>query len=334
MTKIQKEQATSIWCGDWIQVKSPLPFSLKWVNSYLIPGDGGYTLIDPGLHTPEAVQAWRAVLEQFHIKWHDIAQIVLTHQHPDHYGLAGWFQERTEAPVVMSRLAHNYARRLWGGSRQFDQALTELFGSHGMPEQMLQEIDRHLLSFVSLVSPQPVVQYLDESDGKLVIGDAEWQTIPTPGHASGHLCFYERKERRMFCGDQVLPDITPNISLLPGDDPNPLHSFLQSLELLGSYDVELAFPGHRDPFMNFTERTVELRRHHDRRLERISAWLQLPLNAFEVCIRMFGERVAENAHHLRFAMAETLAHLHYLHVRGSLRTEMTMNGTIQYQTTK
>ncbi len=35
---------TTEWPEGWIQVKVPLPFSLRWVNSYLIPEEtGGYT---------------------------------------------------------------------------------------------------------------------------------------------------------------------------------------------------------------------------------------------------------------------------------------------------
>ncbi|MFH5182184.1 MBL fold metallo-hydrolase [Paenibacillus sp. TAB 01] len=82
------------------QLKVPLPFPLRWVNSYLIRGSGGYTLIDPGLHTETSVQFWEAALHSLHIDYRDIEQIVLTHHHPDHYGLTGWFQERSGAPVA------------------------------------------------------------------------------------------------------------------------------------------------------------------------------------------------------------------------------------------
>ncbi len=36
------------------QVKVPPPFPLRWVNAYLVRGSQGYTVIDPGLHTPDA----------------------------------------------------------------------------------------------------------------------------------------------------------------------------------------------------------------------------------------------------------------------------------------
>lgn len=105
---------TVSWQEGWLQVKVPVPFSLKWVNSYLIPEEQGYTLIDPGLRTDEAIQVWDKVLQHHNLEWRNVTRIILTHQHPDHYGLAGYVQERSGAPVFISRRAHDYAIRLWG----------------------------------------------------------------------------------------------------------------------------------------------------------------------------------------------------------------------------
>src|SRR5690242_10362131 len=96
------------------QVKVPLPFPLRWVNSYLVRGSEGYTVIDPGLHTPEAEELWLAVLQERGIAFEHVEQIVLTHHHPDHYGMAGWFQERTGAPVLLSETGQRQVQLLWG----------------------------------------------------------------------------------------------------------------------------------------------------------------------------------------------------------------------------
>lgn len=64
----------------------------------------------------------------------------------------------------------------------------------------------------------------------------------------------------MICGDAVLPQISPNVSLLPGSDPQPLQTFLQGLRELGSYPVSMAFPGHREPFTGFAHRVSVLAR--------------------------------------------------------------------------
>lgn len=301
-----------------MQVKVPLPFSLRWVNSYLIPDAAGYTLIDPGLHTDEAVQAWSESLHEQSISFDSIHTIILTHQHPDHYGLAGWFQERTGAPVYISELSYAYTQRLWGVDlgAEFAASLTELYAEQGMPQSVVEEIAPHLVSFVERVSPQPTVTFLKAGE-TMAIGDSEWHMIDSPGHARGQLCFYEPLKKWMLCGDQVLPNITPNISVVPGENHDQLQQFLDSLEELKGYEVELAFPGHRDPFTNFGERIVQLAAHHERRLLQIRELIQVePMTGYTLCMRLFGERIAGNTHNLRFAMSETLAHLFHLERQG------------------
>lgn len=314
----EKTVETTIWNDGWIQVKIPLPFSLKWVNSYLLPEqNGGYTLIDPGLRTEEAISAWEEVLSRHGIRVEQIIRIVLTHQHPDHYGLAGYFQELTGAPVYMSSRSHHYALRMWGEGSHLDDEFASLFAVHGMPAELTLAIKNNFAGFVNNVTPQPLVNYIEAGD-RLILGGLEWQLIDAPGHATGQLCFYEPINGWMLCGDQVLPRITPNVSIVPGEEEDPLHSFLMSLEDLRQYEVRMAFPGHRDPFAEFSRRIDELQQHHARRLDQMCDLLVKPLSAFEICEMTFGKRLRENPHNLRFGMAEILAHLYYLERRGRI----------------
>jgi glyoxylase-like metal-dependent hydrolase (beta-lactamase superfamily II) len=263
------------------------------------------------------------------IEWRDVVRIVLTHQHPDHYGLAGYIQEKSGAPVFITERSHRYARRLWGGGDEYGQSLRSLFLSHGMPAGLMRDINGNLASFVARVSPQPEVTYM-RAGGKLTMNDREWELIDAPGHAYGAVCLYDKSRRWMVCGDQVLPRITPNVSVVPGEEGDPLADFLGSLEQLQTYDVELALPGHRDPFPNFRERIGELRSFHARRLADMADRLsERPLTAFELCEAMFGSQLRGNPHNLRFAMAETLAHLYHLELRGSASTR-TESGLIRY----
>ncbi|SFI93697.1 Glyoxylase, beta-lactamase superfamily II [Paenibacillus sp. UNC496MF] len=303
-----------------VQVRVPLPFSLKWVNSYLLRDDRGYTLIDPGLHTAEAVASWEAVMAEHGVAFADIHTIVLTHQHPDHYGLAGWFQQRSGAPVRMSAEGCAYAERLWGadGGAAFKAELTALYARHGMPAEALATLGPHLDSFVAKVAPQPAVTFL-EAGQTVRMGGETWLAIDAPGHAGGQLVFYAASRKWMLCGDQVLPTITPNVSVVPGEDDRQLERFLASLRELARYDVELAFPGHREPFDRFAERAAELAAHHERRLAEIVGLLrEEPRTGYALCMRLFGERIAGDAHHLRFAMSETLAHVFHLEHGGRI----------------
>jgi glyoxylase-like metal-dependent hydrolase (beta-lactamase superfamily II) len=307
----------------WLQVKVPLPFSLKWVNAYLLPEQEGWTMIDPGLHTPETEDFWTEVLTERGIRWQDITTIVLTHHHPDHYGMAGWIQERTGATVYLSQVALESARRLWGEHETFSDELTEAFLQHGMFPEFMEDMKAHMRGFREKVSPQPSDIAILEPGRTFGMGGIEWDILIGEGHAPGHLIFYDSGSGRLLCGDQVLPDISPNIGWMPGGDPDPLGSFLVSLRQMLQLKVTMVFPGHRDPFPSYRQRIEELLEHHELRLMKIADIIgDEERSSFEVCELLFSPRLRSNTHQLRFALAETIAHLIQMERRGIVfRTE-------------
>ncbi|MFC5402131.1 MBL fold metallo-hydrolase [Cohnella soli] len=315
----------------WLQVKVPLPYSLKWVNAYLLPEMGNedglkreetcWTLIDPGLRTEEIERFWENVLGENRIEWGHIRSIVVTHHHPDHYGLAGWFQQKTGATVWMSQVALNYAERLWGVNETFSQELTNALIEHGLDAALIDDMLAHMSGFAAKVSPRPTdIQLLGVGE-TFRMGGIEWRIHGGEGHAPGHLLFHDAGSGQLLCGDQVLPDISPNIGWMPGGDPDPLGSFLDSLRQLEPLDVTFVYPGHRDPFRDYRGRVVELLEHHERRLRKMAELLtdgdDSDKSAFEVCELLFGARLRGNTHNLRFALAETIAHLEHMVRRGT-----------------
>lgn len=313
----------------FVQFRLPLPFSLKWVNVYLLSAEEGWTVVDPGLRTLEAEAAWEKLMDELGIGWRDIAKIVLTHHHPDHYGLAGWLQALSGAEVYLSETASRYAQQLWGEGETFSAELTDAFRAHGLPEPLCEDVLEHLDSVKRQVLPHPSRTTVVRSGELLRFGGAAWEPVGGEGHAPGHLAYYDPARRVMLCGDQVLPDITPNIGWMPGGDPDPLGSYLSSLDRMASLEVDYAYPGHREPFAGYGRRVEELAEHHARRLVRMEV-LGAELagadstgrfDAFAMCSALFGERIHGNAHNLRFAMAETIAHLERMAVAGTLIRE-------------
>ncbi|MBC8079716.1 MAG: MBL fold metallo-hydrolase [Gorillibacterium sp.] len=310
-----------------VRVLIPLPFPLRYVNSYLIEGPDGWTVIDPGLRTIEAETLWATVLSQMGISYPSIHQIILTHHHPDHCGMAGWLQDKTGAPVRMSAKGWEQARHMWGEDRSADGELLSLFHQHGMEFSLQGGMRDHLTSFLPQVRPLPHVTDL-KPDTEIQIGGDAWRVIETNGHAWGHLCFFQPGTREVFCGDHVLPRISPNISYTPGTDENPLASYFEALQRMASYEPLYAYPGHRDPFSSVGERTDELLRHHEQRLNRMQAMLATPTSAYDLSLRFFGKELT--IHTLRFAVAETIAHLIYLEQTGQVQREES-NRLIMYK---
>ncbi|HEX7057236.1 MAG TPA: MBL fold metallo-hydrolase [Bacilli bacterium] len=295
--------------GDLIQARIPLPFPLRWVNSYLVKGAAGYTLIDPGLHTGQALEAWRQIMAEVGCSFAEISAIVLTHHHPDHYGLAGWFQEQTGAPVFMSETGMRQADLLWGEERPLTDAIERLFLAHGMNAQLAEPLREHLESFVPLVSPRPQATCIGKGE-TIRIGNRNCLIMEHGGHAAGHLSFLDTATKEIFCGDQVLPQITPNISYIPGIDPDPLRTYLAGLRELSRLKAAVAYPGHREPFAGIAHRAEEIIQHHEQRLLNISGFMKNGATAYEICLAMFGANLS--LHQLRFALSETIAHMIYL----------------------
>jgi glyoxylase-like metal-dependent hydrolase (beta-lactamase superfamily II) len=309
------------------QVRVPLPFPLRWVNSYVIRGDEGCTIIDPGLRTADAELSWQTAMEEIGLTYESIKRIVLTHHHPDHIGLAGWFQEHTGAPVLLSAAGQRQVSYLWGEERRAPRELQEAFLLHGMDEQIASEIYTHMESFMEQVSPLPRITEIEE--GQIIqLGDRGFRTIHTPGHAFGHLSLFHAESGDLFCGDHVLPQITPNVGWLPGVDEDPLDSYLTSLARFAELPAKRIFPGHREPFTQLSERCMELIRHHEVRLDQLVEMVQTPRTTFEICREYFGNRLS--IHQLRFAMAETLAHMIRLRYAGRVE-EYTEQGIIYYR---
>src|SRR5919202_3248506 len=100
------------------QIKLPVPFTLKFVASYLVEGREGWTVIDPGFDYPPAREAWEAGAAEVGLDLdRGVERVIVTHLHPDHIGLARWLEERSGAPVWMLEGEIENARHVWDPER-------------------------------------------------------------------------------------------------------------------------------------------------------------------------------------------------------------------------
>lgn len=304
---------------DIFQVHLPLPFALNRVNCYLIRGADGWTIVDTGLNTPEGRAAWDTAFAALNLRPEDITQVILTHAHPDHFGMAGWFQEQTGVPVYLSPREADFARSVWLEGRMddgFEHHLTQL----GMPAGMAQTVAHGVASTGVMTHPHPTRLDIIQPGDEIQIGRRRFVLIHTPGHSDGQLILYDADDRLLLCGDHVLMKITPNIGLWPQSDPNPLGRFLASLRELKALDVRLALPGHKALITNWCGRLDELIAHHEERLQHTLAAVDGGASVYDAAQRIFTSGTF-TPHEWRFAMAETLAHLDYLERRGQARRD-------------
>jgi glyoxylase-like metal-dependent hydrolase (beta-lactamase superfamily II) len=310
--------------------------TLAYVNAYLIKGDGGFTLIDSGWNTEKTLHVLQESLSEIGADIKDINQIVITHIHPDHYGMAGRLKEITGATLIF----HDIEKDLIDSRYVNMEGLLEIMGrwltAHGVPAAEMAEIRDATVGLESYVKPAypDVTLYGGET---ITAGDYSFRVIRTPGHSSGHICLYEPDRKMLVSGDHILPTITPNIGAHPQAIDNTLGRYLQSLRELYQLDIELALPGHEKPFENPRERINELIKHHGERNREILAALEgKTATAYRIASEVtWGVDAAWHDlafFHKRLAICETLAHLIMLDSLGQIEN-ISRDGIIYYRQT-
>ncbi|MBU8908215.1 MBL fold metallo-hydrolase [Desertibacillus haloalkaliphilus] len=287
---------------------------MKYVYCYLFRSGNEAVLLDVGFNYPKAKEAWNDIFHELDLTPTQIKTIYLTHFHPDHSGLAGWMQELTGAPIYMHLIDIAMFKRVWEEDSTQSIKVGNMSLANGVPNQLSKDIVKHMDDLQKHVRPLPILTPLNDSH--VVIDGDTWEVIHTPGHSDGHICFYQKDEQLLLVGDHILDKITPNISLWPESDPNPLVHYLSSLEKVRQLDVRIALSAHGDIIEDVSTRIDELIRHHQSRLDGMLGAVQKS-TAYEVAKETFDYKTL-TPHQWRFAMAETLAHLEYLVNDGKL----------------
>jgi glyoxylase-like metal-dependent hydrolase (beta-lactamase superfamily II)/8-oxo-dGTP pyrophosphatase MutT (NUDIX family) len=174
-------------------------------NAYLV-GDNPAYLLDPG-PDDAAEQARLFDLLDERLRGGRLGGVVLTHQHPDHVGAAAACAARYRAPVVAHpKTAAALAGRVAVDRRLEDGATLDLGRApHGRPWRL--------------------------------------EALHTPGHAAGHLAFFEATYRLLFAGDMVSTMSSIIIAPPEGD----LALYLESLGRLRTLPTRLLLPAHGPP---------------------------------------------------------------------------------------
>jgi glyoxylase-like metal-dependent hydrolase (beta-lactamase superfamily II) len=296
----------------------PLPSSLNHINLWLLEDGDGVALVDTGIFSNTSKQVWESVFAGA-LKGRKVTRLIVTHAHPDHIGLAGWLTETHGIEMWISQTEWQMGRRF---SIEPGKILVEsgvaLFrrgGLAGEAEQMAQA------RMVTRVPSSPVPEaYRRLEDGMvLTIGGRAWRVIVGRGHAPEHCCLWCPELDLFIAGDQVLPKITPNVSLWPGrDDDDPLGSFLGTMNKLERTvpDSVLVLPSHNLPFHRLHTRLRQLRAHHADRMAEVVEACDAPKTAAELVPVLFRRKLDQRQ--MAFAMGEALAHLRYGVTTGAL----------------
>ncbi len=319
------------------QLKIPFPEGMeRFTNAYVIEGSKGNILVDCGWDSSEAVWAFREELRLERLSFDDINWIVVTHIHPDHFGLAAKLRELCGAKIVMHRLEASLIDSRYVDYRQLAEALENMLVSNGVPSEeaaRMREASALIARFVTPIHPDVLVE-----DGDTISnGTFQLEILHTPGHSPGHICLYDSRKRRLFCGDHVMFDAVPRIGVHPQSGSDPAGDYARSLNYVLEKPVSFVFPGHGPVFNSLTIRGEEILRRHAAMQRQIADVLDDGLKTACDIAREIGWRAVEGdvsyddlgVRERRAAVCEVIAWLRRLVEEGRVAA-LERNGTTTY----
>ena len=252
-------------------VKTPTLPPATHTNCYVI-GGAEVVVIDPASPYEEEQRELDEFIDALVGEGRRVREIILTHHHPDHTGGVNHLRRRLGVPVAA-------------------QAMTAARVARSV------EVDRFI------------------EDGELIelAGEPGWRlrALHTPGHARGHLCFYEEHTGAIITGDLVVGLGTVVIDPPEGN----MRQYFDSLRrLLALPKLSSLFPAHGPAIGNARNKLEEYLTHRawreDKILEAVRAGASspeeiVPAAYTDVTPAMWG-----------LAERSTLAHLEKLEEEG------------------
>jgi glyoxylase-like metal-dependent hydrolase (beta-lactamase superfamily II) len=152
-------------------------------------------------------------MQQDGIRPQNIGTIMNTHLHIDHCSANEAFKEVSGARIVLPRIQKD----------NYDFVVIQGMQAFGMtPEGFTED------------------SVIDES--QVSVDGAVWELIVAPGHSPDSVCYYNRRDKILICGDVLFRMNTGRVDL-PGGKGDQLKA---SIEDLSRLDIEYLLPGHME----------------------------------------------------------------------------------------
>jgi ribonuclease/clavin/mitogillin len=248
-------------------VRTPTKPPATHTNCYLIYTSEELLIIDPGSLYEDEQQALAACIDSLVSEGRAVREIVLTHMHPDHVGGVNALQAHLGESVMVA--AHRLTAEPLAGSVRVDRFIEDgdMINLDGLPQ-------------ISL------------------------RAMHTPGHARGHLCFYEECTGTLISGDNIV-----GLGSVLIDPPEGnMREYLQSLERMRTLpNLSVIFGGHGPAIANPYSKIDEYIAHRLGREQNIlEAVREGSASPKEIVMRVYTD-VSPKAHAL--AERAVLAHL-------------------------
>ncbi|MEM9551852.1 MAG: MBL fold metallo-hydrolase [Pseudomonadota bacterium] len=301
----------------WMRL--PLPMRLDHVNVYALDDGDGWTLIDTGMASRKSRGIWQSLLEG-PLSSKPVTRVIVTHHHPDHVGLAGWFQQDHGSELWTTRTSWLFARMLLLDEQaQLPEETLAYYRSAGMhPDILARRSSERPFNYADIVAPMPLGYRRIKQGDTITAGQRIWDVHIGNGHAPEHATFWSRDDDLVISGDQILPSISPNLGVYVTEPlADPVADWLEACERLAplARDEHLVLGGHKLPFTGLPTRMRQLIDNHHGALRRLRDHLQTPHTAAECFAPLFKRSIGDGEYGL--ALVEAVAHVNHLFLSGS-----------------
>lgn len=302
----------------WLRL--PLPMKLDHVNCYVLDDGDGWTVVDTGFDSKRSRAIWTSLMDG-PLASKPVKRVLVTHHHPDHIGLAGWFQTEHGADLITTRTAWLMGRMLTLDvqARATSETL-DYWRSAGMDADVLaQRQAERPFNFADVVAPLPLgFRRIQEGDVLKAAGRT-WDVRIGNGHAPEHATLWSRDNDIVIGGDQLLASISPNLGVYATEpEADPVAEWLEACERLSAFarDSHLVLPGHKLPFTGLPTRMRQLIDNHHGALDRLLGALSTPHVAVDCFPVLFKRSIGAGEYGL--ALVEAMAHLNHLYLAGQV----------------
>ncbi|ARN75798.1 MBL fold metallo-hydrolase [Oceanicoccus sagamiensis] len=294
----------------WLRM--PLPMALDHINLYLLEDDDGWWIVDTGMKWGKVKDYWQEVFDHS-LKDKPIKGVIVTHMHPDHVGQAGWLCDRFQVPLLMTHAEYYQAHFFASFSAEhLTWSTQQYYRRVGLADDFFITMKRDFKGYAGIVEPIPSsFQRLQEGD-VLTIAQQQWRVVIGSGHSPEHACLYCEALGVMLSGDQIIPKITSNVSVMPSEpEANPLLQWLNSLQRFMDFPADtLVLPAHNTPFVGIQTRVEYLMAHHQDHLLALEEACVEAKTAHQLLPVLFKRELDNSL--MMMAMGECVAHLNYL----------------------
>lgn len=213
------------------------------VNWYLLTDGDQVTLIDAGY--PGDVARVEESIARIGRSPEDIVAVLITHAHVDHIGAVNHLHQRYGTPMFTGEVEAAHARREFLEQAGVGNVVRHAL-NYGVLPWSLKITRVGATEHVTIPHAQALT-----SDGAL---DVPGRPVPivTPGHTSGHTCFYLPESGAILTGDTIVTGHATSRrvgpQLLPAWFDHDHRGVEKSVETLSKLDADMLLPGHGGPW--------------------------------------------------------------------------------------